>query len=148
MSRSSPSRPSPTPTRLHRPGLRAEGQGRRVRPARYGPQQTAGLVGTSAQLGYEPTWVASSGAWYVALATPLKGLLDKFYVSAGYGTEVDKVKGVEDLNAAIAKYSPDSKPTNFMIAGWLFGIATVDALEAACDSKDLTREASPPPSRT
>lgn len=104
------------------------------------PGETAGLVGTSAQLGYSPSWVAASGAWYVALAQPLKGLLDKFYVSAGYGTMADNVPGTAAIKAAMEKYAPDAKPSDFLVAGWLFGNATVAALEKACENKDLTRE--------
>jgi ABC-type branched-subunit amino acid transport system substrate-binding protein len=105
-----------------------------------GPTETAGIIGASAQLGYKPTWVADSGAWFAALATPLKGLLDKFYVSAGYGTIDDDNAGITALKAAVAKYAPDAKPSNFQVAGWLFGDATVAALQKACDNKDLTRE--------
>src|SRR6478735_1906519 len=64
-----------------------------------GPAQTAGFVGTAAQLGYQPTWVAASGAWFSSLAEPLKGLLDKFYVSTGYGTLSDDVPGIAALKA-------------------------------------------------
>lgn len=103
--------------------------------------QTAGVVGTAAQLGYTPTWVANSGSWYAALAAPLKGLLGKFYVSDGYASLVDKeIPGIQDLEAALTKYAPGNKPNNFQVGGWLFGEATVDALKQACANKDLTRE--------
>lgn len=105
-----------------------------------GPAQTAGFVGTAAQLGYDPTWVAASGAWFASLAEPLKGLLDKFYVSGGYGTLADDVPGITAMKEAVTKFSPDAKPSNFTVGGWLFGDATVAALEKACDNKDLTRE--------
>jgi ABC-type branched-subunit amino acid transport system substrate-binding protein len=105
-----------------------------------GPSQTAGFVGTAAQLGYQPTWVAASGAWFAALAEPLKGVLDKFYVSGGYGTLTDDVPGIAALNDAYDKYAPDVEPSNFSVGGWLFGEATVAALEKACENKDLTRE--------
>jgi len=105
-----------------------------------GPAQTAGFVGTAAQLGYQPTWVAASGAWFSSLAEPLKGLLDKFYVSTGYGTLSDDVPGIAALKAAYEKHAPDATPSNFSVGGWLFGDATVAALQKACDDKDLTRE--------
>lgn len=105
-----------------------------------GPGETAGFIGTSAQLGFKPTWVAESGAWTAALAQPLKGLLNDFYVSGGYGTLQDDVPGIQALNAAIAEHAPDAKPNNFQVGGWLMGETTVAALAKACENKDLTRE--------
>lgn len=105
-----------------------------------GPEQTAGIVGTAAQLGYDPIWVAASGAWFSSLAEPLKGLLDNFYVSTGYGTVADDVPGIAAMKKAYEKYAPDATPTNFSVGGWLFGEATVAALEKACEAEDLTRE--------
>ncbi|MBA2953807.1 ABC transporter substrate-binding protein [Nocardioides sp. MAH-18] len=104
------------------------------------PAETAGVVGTSAQLGYSPQWIASSGSWFAGLAEPLKGLLNNFYVSGGYGTLADDVPGIAALKDALATYAPDAKPSNFQVGGWLFGEATVAALKQACENKDLTRE--------
>lgn len=102
--------------------------------------QTAGLVGQSAQLGYSPQWIGYSGAWNAALAKPLAGLTDNFYVSASYGALNDDVQGIKDMNAALAQYAPNEKPSNFQVAGWLSGTATAAVLEKACENKDLTRE--------
>lgn len=102
--------------------------------------QTPAIVGTAAQLGYEPTWIASSGAWLAYLAEPLKGLLDNFYVSAGYGTVDDDSEGINEMKAALAKYAPDVGPTQFMVGGWLMGKTAMAGLQAACDNGDLTRE--------
>jgi ABC-type branched-subunit amino acid transport system substrate-binding protein len=104
------------------------------------PTETAGLVGTSAQLGYDPTWVAASGAWFAALAEPLDGLLDKFYVSGGYGTLDDDVPGIAALKKALTDYAPDAAPSNFQVGGWLMAQTTIAALEQACEDEDLTRE--------
>lgn len=105
-----------------------------------GPTAAAGMIGTSAQLGFSPTWVSNSGAWYAGLAEPLAGLLDKWYVSGGYGSLDDKDPGMNELKAALDKYAPGETTNNFTVGGWLFGGATVAALEAACEDKDLTRE--------
>lgn len=104
------------------------------------PAQPAGLVGQSAQLGFDPIWVVSSGGWSSALAKPLAGMLDNFYVSSGYGTQDDDVPGTTDLRAALAEFAPKEAPNNFQVGGWLVGTATVAALEKACENKDLTRE--------
>ncbi|MDF1602140.1 ABC transporter substrate-binding protein [Nocardioides sp. YIM 152315] len=104
------------------------------------PSQTAGVVGTAAQLGYQPTWISSSGAWFASLAEPLDGLLDKFYVSGGYGTLTDDVPGITELKDALAEYAPDAAPSEFQVGGWLFGEATVAALTKACEDGDLTRD--------
>ncbi|MFC5997015.1 ABC transporter substrate-binding protein [Pseudonocardia hispaniensis] len=104
------------------------------------PAQVAGLVGQSAQLGYTPTWISTSGSWNSALAEPLAGLLDTFYVSGGYGTLDDDVHGIRELKDAMATYAPEATLHNFNVGGWLTGTATVAALTKACENKDLTRE--------
>lgn len=102
--------------------------------------QTAGIVGQSAQLGYSPQWVGYSGAWNAALAKPLAGLTDNFFVSASYGTLSDNVQGITDLKAALAEYAPNEQPSNFQVVGWLSAVATQAVLEKACENKDLTRD--------
>lgn len=104
------------------------------------PGKTAGFVGSAAQLGYDPTWVSSSGAWAAPLAAPLEGLLDDFYVSGGYSTLNDDDEGITALEAAVEKYAPKQEPDNFLVGGWLMAQATVAGLEKACENKDLTRE--------
>ncbi|OYD68301.1 amino acid/amide ABC transporter substrate-binding protein (HAAT family) [Rhodococcus sp. OK302] len=102
--------------------------------------QTPGLIGQSAQLGFKPMWVGYSGSWNAALAKPLAGLIDNYFISSSYGALNDDVQGIKDMNAALAQYAPDEKPSNFQVAGWLSGVATVAVLEKACENKDLTRE--------
>ena len=104
------------------------------------PAQTAGLIGQSAQFGYKPTFVSSSGAWSSSLAKPLKGLLGDYYVSGGYGTLNDDNAGIQALVKAREAYAPDAKPDNFEVGGWINGTVVVAALRKACDAKDLTRE--------
>ncbi|TDB91752.1 ABC transporter substrate-binding protein [Actinomadura sp. 7K534] len=104
------------------------------------PAQTAGIIGQSAQFGYKPTFVSSSGAWASSLGKPLKGLLDKYYVSGGYGTLNDDNAGIQALTKARKAYAPDAKPDNFEVGGWINGTVVVEALRKACEAKDLTRE--------
>ncbi|MGW5411464.1 ABC transporter substrate-binding protein [Actinomadura geliboluensis] len=104
------------------------------------PAQTAGIIGQSAQFGYKPTFVSSSGAWSSSLGKPLKGLLDNYYVSGGYGTLNDDTAGIKALTKARETYAPDAKPDNFEVGGWINGTVVVAALRKACEAKDLTRE--------
>jgi ABC-type branched-subunit amino acid transport system substrate-binding protein len=103
------------------------------------PKQTAGILGQSAQFGYEPQWVGYSGSWTSSLAEPLDGLLDNYHVVNSYGTLGDDVQGITDLNAALKKHAPDEKADNMMVAGWITADVTVAALKKACEEKDLTR---------
>ncbi|HLV72158.1 MAG TPA: ABC transporter substrate-binding protein [Vulgatibacteraceae bacterium] len=103
------------------------------------PAQTAGIVGQSAQFGYKPTFVSSSGAWSSSLGKPLEGLLDDFYVSGGYGTLNDDNPGIQALTKAREAYAPDAKPDNFEVGGWINGTVVAAALTKACEAKDLTR---------
>ncbi|NVI88344.1 ABC transporter substrate-binding protein [Actinomadura sp. BRA 177] len=104
------------------------------------PAQTAGIIGQSAQFGYKPTFVSSSGAWSASLGKPLKGLLDNYYVSGGYGTLNDDNAGIRALTKAREAYAPDAKPDNFEVGGWINGTVVVAALRKACEAKALTRE--------
>lgn len=104
------------------------------------PAQTAGIIGQAAQLGYEPDWISSSGAWTVSLAQPLEGLLDNYYISGGYGTHSDDVEGVRDLQEALETYAAGEDLDNFQVGGWINGEVVVTALERACENEDLTRE--------
>ncbi|TDC86656.1 ABC transporter substrate-binding protein [Actinomadura sp. 7K507] len=104
------------------------------------PAQTAGIIGQSAQFGFKPTFVSSSGAWSSSLGKPLKGLLDNYFVSGGYGTLNDDNAGIKALTKAREAYAPDAKPDNFEVGGWINGTVVVEALTKACKAKDLTRD--------
>lgn len=104
------------------------------------PAQTAGILGQSAQFGYKPTFVSSSGAWASSLGKPLDGLLGNYFVSGGYGTLNDDNAGIQALTKARDAYAPNAKPDNFQVGGWINGTVVVEALRKACEAKDLTRE--------
>lgn len=106
------------------------------------PAQTAAIMGTAIQVGYNPQWLLESPAFNTQLLnTPIKDVLMKSYV-ASYGVVWgDPNAPGEALKlAAVAKYAPDQKPDNYFTAGWWYGIVITNILANALKSGDLSRD--------
>jgi ABC-type branched-subunit amino acid transport system substrate-binding protein len=108
------------------------------------PSATGPLLGTAAQLGYAPTWMGNGPAW-----------LDRFFDPAVIPPEVfdnylhvssppfwgEDVPGMQAVLDAYEKYgASEMEPDNYIIYGWMFASAGVEAFRRALEAGDLSRD--------
>lgn len=106
------------------------------------PSVTGKVLGTAAQLGFAPRWVATSPSWHQALAaSPLKDYLVKTYWNSWDGPALSDttVDGVRQMMAAQAKYSPGQAPDFYYYAGYIMAYTVHAALDRAVASGNLAR---------
>jgi len=107
------------------------------------PTEFGGILGTAAQSGFAPRWIAQSPAWVDALAdTPLADYLEaNVWIAAlaqewGDPSSVDMTAMVE----RVAKYKPEQEPSYYFTFGYIQAWATHQVLEVAVANGDLSRE--------
>jgi ABC-type branched-subunit amino acid transport system substrate-binding protein len=106
------------------------------------PGVTGRLLGTAAQLGFAPRWIALAPAWAPALLdSPLRDYLAANLWISWDGPEWGDttVVGMRDMLAALKTYQPDQKPDLYVTAGWALGYLTHQVLEKAASNGDLSR---------
>ena len=107
------------------------------------PTPTGKIVGTGAQLGFNPQWIGQSPAWVNALAaSPVAPILEKSFLLAGEGPQWgdEKVAGMKQMLEDIAKYKPDQQPDGYFAFGYAQAMAVHQVLETAVENGDLSRE--------
>jgi ABC-type branched-subunit amino acid transport system substrate-binding protein len=103
------------------------------------PPQTAGVIGVSAQLGYNPLYVGVSPSYATYLARTFGAKLANFRLvssNVNYGDPVPEMTRMIDV---IKQSFPAQKPDNYLVTGWISGIVAKAALDRACAKHDLTR---------
>lgn len=107
------------------------------------PTEFGGILGTAAQSGFTPRWIAQSPAWIDALAdTPLADYLEAYVWVAALGKEWGDPASA-DMTAMVervAKYKPEQTPSYYFTFGYIQAWATHQVLEAAVANGDLSRE--------
>jgi branched-chain amino acid transport system substrate-binding protein len=104
------------------------------------PRQTAAVLGIAAQRGYSPLFIGNSSSFASALAEPLGELLNRFRVVNSNASWGEDVPAMDEMLAAVEQHAPNQQPDNWLVTGWISGMVTHAALEAACENGDLSRE--------
>ncbi|MEZ5378524.1 MAG: ABC transporter substrate-binding protein [Acidimicrobiales bacterium] len=107
------------------------------------PTEFGGILGTAAQSGFTPRWIAQSPAWIDALAaTPLADYLQAYVWVASMGQEWGAADSTEmtAMVERVAKYKPDQTPSYYFTFGYLQAWAAHQLLEEAVANGDLSRE--------
>lgn len=107
------------------------------------PSAAAGIIGTAAQLGYNPQWILQSPAFATALlAVPaLVPLFSKAWlVSQGAAWGDTSVPGMAQLLQDVQKYLPTQKPDGYFEFGYTESYVTYAILKKAMDNKNVTRD--------
>ncbi|MBM6545361.1 ABC transporter substrate-binding protein [Janibacter sp. YIM B02568] len=107
-----------------------------------GPKQTASAAGVASAAGLDvPFLVNGPGFDPALLDTPAKAALEKnLYVATSYEPYAGESEGSKAIKEAYDKAHADGKPTMYVNYGYASAKVMGDALQAACDSKDLSRE--------
>ena len=107
------------------------------------PSEFGGILGTAAQSGFFPRWIAQSPSWIDALAaTPLADYLSGFVWIAALSQEWGDPASA-DMTAMVervAKYNPDQPPSYYFTFGYIQAWATHQVLESAVANGDLSRD--------
>ncbi len=107
------------------------------------PTELGGLLGTAAQSGFTPRWIAQAPAWIDALAaTPLADYLQAYVwiVSSGQEWGDPNSADMTAMVERVAKYKPDQTPSYYFTFGYIQAWASHQVLEAAVANGDLSRE--------
>lgn len=107
------------------------------------PSETAKIIGAASQLGIKAKYLLMSPAFTSSLlGTPVKDVLvaDSFFVSKGTSWGDPNVPGWAPMLSAVAKYTPDQKPSNWYSFGWLQAMITANIVAKGLEQGDISRE--------
>ncbi len=107
------------------------------------PTEFGGILGTAAQSGFTPRWIAQSPAWIDALAaSALADYLEAFVWVAALGQEWGDPNSVDMTNMVdrVAKYKPEQTPSYYFTFGYIQAWAVHQLLEEAVAKGDLSRD--------
>jgi ABC-type branched-subunit amino acid transport system substrate-binding protein len=108
------------------------------------PSSAAPVLGTAAQLKYQPVFVGNTPAWvdaFFAEDSPApKQIFANFYWATGFPYWGEDVPGMEEFEATHAKYAKDQPRDFYVLVSYIQGLAQAEILKRAIENKDLTRE--------
>ncbi|MDX6744230.1 ABC transporter substrate-binding protein [Actinocorallia sp. A-T 12471] len=107
-----------------------------------GPRQTASIAGLAAGSGLKTPILANGPGFDPALLdTPVgRTLADNLYVATSYEPFAGGSAGARTIADAYTAAHPDGKPTNMVNYGYATASVMGQAIDAACEGGDLTRE--------
>ncbi|MFE5996424.1 ABC transporter substrate-binding protein [Streptomyces sp. NPDC056454] len=107
-----------------------------------GPRQAASLVGVAAATGFDVPVVGNNSAYAPQLLKTQAGpaLLKNYYIASSTLPIGDPGDGPSLLAKEYASQYPNDVLDNGVVAGWTAASIFGEALDKACDNKDLTRE--------
>ncbi|WP_432152415.1 ABC transporter substrate-binding protein [Streptomyces sp. bgisy029] len=107
-----------------------------------GPRQAASLVGVAAATGFNVPVVGNNSAYAPQLLKTQAGpaLLKDYYIASSTLPIGDPGDGPSLLAKEYASQYPNDVLDNGVVAGWTAASIFGEALDKACDDKDLTRE--------
>lgn len=107
------------------------------------PSNTGKIIGTGAQQGFTPQWIAQSPTWVGALAaSAVAPVLQKafWWTSEGTSWGDETVPGMKEMVADVKQFAPQQKPDNYFIFGYAQAKGVHALLEKAVEDGDLSRE--------
>ena len=107
------------------------------------PTDTAKLMGTAAQLQFNPQWVGQSPTWTGGFVkSALAPYLQARFMLAAEGTEWGDttVPGMKDMLDRVQQYSPSQQADIYFVFGYYQARAVTALLEKAVELGDLSRQ--------
>jgi ABC-type branched-subunit amino acid transport system substrate-binding protein len=107
------------------------------------PSGTGPLLGTAAQLGYEPVWMGNSPAWVDAFFDPEVIPAEVFASYHTVGSPRywgEDVPGMARFLEAYENYGEGAPQDSYIMSGYLFGSVGIEAVRRAIEAGDPTRE--------
>jgi ABC-type branched-subunit amino acid transport system substrate-binding protein len=107
------------------------------------PSATGPILGTAAQLGYAPTWVANTPAWIDMFFKPTvipSAVFAKYHQMNGMPFWGEKVPGMDVFLAAWAAHGGDlGEPDFYTLLSYIQGLVQIEAANRAIAAGDITR---------
>lgn len=92
--------------------------------------------------GFTGQWSGAAPSWHsLLLGRPVSDLLEQYFTYSAYTAlwGSNDSQGMRDLMEAMALYRPEAPLDDYCMIGWMQGLITMQILEKAIDSGDLTR---------
>jgi ABC-type branched-subunit amino acid transport system substrate-binding protein len=107
------------------------------------PSATGPILGTAAQLGYTPKWVANTPAWIDMFFKPKvipSAVFANYYQMNGMPFWGEKVPGMDDFLAAWEAHGGElGSPDFYILLSYIQGLVQIEAAKKAIAAGDITR---------
>lgn len=107
------------------------------------PGATAPILGTAAQLGYEPMWLGASASWVDRFFDPdvvPPSAFQKYYLVSGLSYWGEDTPLFQRLHAAFEKHAPDARPDSYILSAYFTGMVQIEALRRMIESGTISRD--------
>jgi ABC-type branched-subunit amino acid transport system substrate-binding protein len=107
------------------------------------PSGTGPLLGTAAQLGYEPVWMGTSPSWVDAFFDPEvipAEVFANYHMVGSPRYWGEDVPGMARFIEAYEAYGEGASQDSYIMTGYLFGSVGIEAVRRAIEAGDPTRE--------
>lgn len=106
------------------------------------PSATGPLLGTAAQLGYEPVWMGSGPAWLDAFFDPEvipPEVFATYHAVTSPPFWGEDVPGMAAFLEAFEAHEGDADPDFYILIGYIFGAVGIEAVRRAIEAGDVSR---------
>ncbi len=107
------------------------------------PSATGPILGTAIKMKYMPTWIGNTPAWVDAFFAHPKlpaVVFSKFYWATGLPYWGEKVPGMDTFLKAYQQHGQSlHRPDFYLLAAYVQGLASIEAIKLAIESGDITR---------
>lgn len=107
------------------------------------PSSAGPVLGTAAQLKYQPVFIGNTASWvdaFFAEEGPVPHeVFANFYWSTGFPYWGEDVPGMDEFLAAHEKYAKDQPRDFYVLVSYIQGLAQAEILKRAIENEDLTR---------
>lgn len=107
------------------------------------PSSTGTLLGTAAQLGYEPVWVGNSPAWLDAFFDPEvipPSVFANYHAATSVPWWGEDVPGMASFLRAYEAFGGGVEPDLYILVGYIFGAVGIEVARRALEADDISRE--------
>ncbi len=108
------------------------------------PSATGPLLGTAAQLGYQPMWLGNGPAWLDAFFNPEvipAAVFENYRAVTSPPIWGEDVPGMAAFLEAYEAYgASEMEPDSYIIAGYLFASLGIETFRRAVEAGDVTRD--------
>ena len=108
------------------------------------PSATGPILGTAAQLGYNPVWIGNTPAWVDAFFSPEvipSQVFARYYQMSGFPYWGEDVPGMDAFLAAWDAHGGElGDPDFYILVSYIQGLVQLEAARLAIEAGDIRRE--------
>lgn len=106
------------------------------------PSATGPILGTAAQLQYDPVWIGNTASWIDRFFDPKvipPAVFHKFHWMNGLPIWGEEVPGMDAFLETFEKYGGGAQPDFYILTSYIQGLGQVEVLRRAIEGGDVTR---------